>query len=120
MLVAVVVYSAVQAFVLLAIAEVALPHSWTGGQGSLSMWCVPDVLLRLVSARTNRAAVAFLYRRKQVYEHPGLLLNAVTNTVYWAAQVYVLREVRGVLVLKRAVRGRYLLRLSRTAFYTTH
>lgn len=40
LLAAVVVYSAVQAFVLLGIAQYALPHSWTGGQGAISMWCV--------------------------------------------------------------------------------
>lgn len=37
-LLAVVVYSALQAFVLLGIAEIVLPYSWTQGQGSLSMW----------------------------------------------------------------------------------
>lgn len=52
LLAAVVVYSAVQAFVLLGIAQYALPHSWTGGQGAISMWCVVWPQPRLVLPNT--------------------------------------------------------------------
>eukprot|EP01138_Halocafeteria_seosinensis_P014676 gb/GECG01014981.1/.p1 GENE.gb/GECG01014981.1/~~gb/GECG01014981.1/.p1 ORF type:complete len:444 (+),score=24.70 gb/GECG01014981.1/:1-1332(+) len=71
--VAVVVYSALQAFLILMVLELAIPHV-TKGQGSLSMW-------------------------KQIYDNPGLLINAVNNTVYWLALIFVLREPLGVVMV---------------------
>ena len=74
MLTTTVVYSAVQAFVVLLLCELFLPRDVTKGQGSLWMW----------------SALA---------EHPGVWVNAVTNTVYWTALVYVLRQPLGVVLV---------------------
>lgn len=70
--IAVVIYSAIQAFLILMVLELAIPHT-TKGQGSLSMW-------------------------RQIYENPGLLINAINNTVYWLALIFVLREVRSAAI----------------------
>jgi hypothetical protein len=64
-------YCCIQAFIVLAVCQLALPTSWTGGQGSLSMWAM-------------------------LGSHPTLWLNAVNNSVYWVALAYLLREVRAV------------------------
>jgi hypothetical protein len=69
-----VVYSAVQAFVVLLLCELLLPESITLGQGSLWMW---------------QALVA----------HPAVFINAITNTVYWVALLFVLRHPLGVVLV---------------------
>jgi len=74
MLVSASLYCSVQAGVVLAAAQLALPTSVTGGQGPLTMW----------------AAIA---------DHPPLLVNAVNNAVYFAAMVAVLREPMGPLLV---------------------
>lgn len=73
-LTALTVYSAIQAFVVLAVCELALPTEWTRGQGSLWMWGA-------------------------LWEHPALLVNAFNNTVYWIALVLVLREPLGAVLV---------------------
>ncbi|CAE7893527.1 unnamed protein product, partial [Symbiodinium sp. KB8] len=73
LLLSTVVYSAVQAFVVLLVFELAAPHL-TDGQGALGMWA-------------------------ELQRHPGLWINAVNNTVYWIALIYVLREPLGVILV---------------------
>jgi hypothetical protein len=68
MLVSMSFYCFAQAFIVLGIAELVLPVTWTGGQGPLSMWGT-------------------------LAEHPSLWFNAVNNSVYWAALAFLLREV---------------------------
>ncbi len=40
-----------------------------------------------------------LHRRGAVAEHPALLINAVNNTIYWVALLFVLREPLGVVLV---------------------
>jgi len=73
-LTSVTIYSAAQAFVVLAILQLALPAGVTQRQGSL--W-LPIGLVRC----------------------PGIWLNAFNNTVYWVALIYVLREPLGAVLV---------------------
>lgn len=74
MLISVCTYSALQAAVVTTLTQLLLPESVVEGQGALSL----PVML---------------------WETPGLWLNAFNNTVYWVAQVYVLREPLGVVLV---------------------
>lgn len=67
------VWCSLQAFVVLAIAQYALPEQ-TGGQGSLSMW-------------------------RSLVEHPELLLNAVNNSLYWLCLAFLFHEPAGAVLV---------------------
>lgn len=67
------IYCALQAFLVLAVTQYALP-TLTAGQGAIWMW-------------------------KTVWEHPAMLLNAVNNSVYWLALSFILREPLGAIML---------------------
>lgn len=69
------VYCSLQAFIILGIGEYALPTSFTGGQGSISMW------------------------RSVMVTNPELWLNAVNNSVYWLALSFLLREPVGAILV---------------------
>ena len=74
MLISMSVWCFMQAFVVLGIAELALPTAWTGGQGSLSMWGL-------------------------LYTHPWMWGNAFNNSIYWLSMAVLLREPLGSLLV---------------------
>ena len=74
MLISMSTFCFVQSFVVLGAAELLLPVSLTGGQGSLSVWSI-------------------------VLRHPWLLGNAVNNSIYWTAMAVLLREPLGSLLI---------------------
>lgn len=79
-------YCCAQAFVVLSVLQLAAP-GLTDGQGALSMW-------------------------KQIGHHPGLLINAVNNSVYWSALSFLLREPLGaVLVVLAFLFASFLVRV---------
>lgn len=72
LLLATIVYSALQGFIVLTITQYALPYELTKGEGGISVWAY-------------------------FFKYPVVWVNATTDAVYIAAMLYVLREVSMII-----------------------